>query len=212
MDFKKVVKKPNNRSKRNYVNLTENDVKKYLDDLYKNGLVHSFNNMHDYSKLNNKVKVIIVGTLTPKAGRDIGYFYMANNDMYTMLGKYFNEDLDKYKTSTSDKKQLQNYLYNKGIAFMDVVGSAIQCPMDSAEDSDIGYFNLDYDNFRKITSSNIKFITTSDAAYEAFCRISEKLNKSWWINPNNIKQCQLFHYYKSFDINMWHDTLQKFGV
>jgi len=156
----------------------QEDVKKYCEVNSKNYNI-SFNFNHP--EIDEITKVIIVGTFTPKNGRDNGYFYSSKrNEMYKILDNFFYE-VRNIKTKFSEIKneivnspkninkinELKNELKKYNIALLDVIDLAVS-PDDSASDDDIEMFNLDYDTFNKYSRTKAVFICNSRNAESAF--------------------------------------------
>ncbi len=126
------------------------------------------------TKISNTTKVIIVGTITPHRGK--GYFYTANNRMYEkILDRYFNkssfEKIRQAIINTDNKIERKNNiskmkkeLNKKGIAFLDVIKSAIRIK-ENASDKAIVLCSIDDMAFQKIKQHpNIEIICTSQLA------------------------------------------------
>lgn len=121
----------------------------------------SFNYDTTYEK--GKTKFLIVGTYTPKDGRDVGYFYCSkDNPQYELIDLGFDDgkSLAKKKGFVN---QIKNILISRGIALLDVVKTAISRD-DSASDEDILFYSLDYDAFQKIDFSGVKIVANSGNA------------------------------------------------
>lgn len=197
------------------MNFINYGIKKYKDYSRKDvinalkeiSIVRSFNNKNDFELINKKIKVVIVGTLTPEEGRKRGYFYTANKTkMYDILDSYFgNTNFTDYKHDFIDYKKLQEQIYSKGIAFMDIVDTAIVAPANSSEDADISYFNLDYSSFKKIKNDSIVFICNSKNSEAGFKEICIKLNKDKWFE--NHEYVKLFRGYQKRE---WDNILRKY--
>lgn len=155
--------------------------------------------------ITSKTKVIIVGTLTPPAGRKNGYFYSApKNCVYKLLDNFFkiknnNTNFVQYKENLINAinaqkgiyiKQIKNELKNNSIAFLDIIDTAI-ASTTSYKDDEIAIFNLDYNSFKNVLNrqQDIVFLCTSKkAVYGLHCILDQLCNVSSAINTNKYPQ------------------------
>lgn len=146
------------------------------------------------TNLSDNTKIVIVGTLTPKRGREMGFYYSSpTNHMLDILDTYFlekhiNTNLKtiKNKLIKSPKnneviQELKSELTRLGIALLDVVDTAIASDL-VASDDEILYFNLDYNAFNNIPNSNLVFICNSRNAECALNIIAKNINKNFTID------------------------------
>lgn len=161
----------------------------------KGGSFHSFNK--DYRLANKNTKVIIVGTITSPQGRGINkdFYYMSPyNPMYRILDSYFKTtSFVKYKKE-GNIKGIINELNEKGIAFLDVIGSCSN-KKNSSLDDDLEDIKLDYDSFKGI-DEHIVLIANSKNAYGALLKIVGRNHLK-----NEIKYVYGFRFYKQDDWN-----------
>lgn len=171
-----------------FYNNSQDDIIRYSNKNNKK-FSNSFN--YNHPEINEDTKVIIVGTFTPKNGRDNGYFYSSKrNEMYKILDTFFNE-VKNIKTNFSEIKnqivlspknenkinELKLQLKKYNIALLDVIDLAVS-PDDSASDDDIEMFNLDYNTFKKYNNSKAVFICNSRNAESALNYIIQKNNSN----------------------------------
>ena len=132
---------------------------------------NSFNELtlNPLSNLNliDNAKIFIVGTLTPTSGKKYGYFYMSDNPnqyQYRILDDAFNDKKslqeEKKKLINNPKsvdiiKNIEEILYAKKIAFIDVVKEAY-VKNGSSKDDDIKEYVLDIDSFEEILDKTSK--------------------------------------------------------
>ena len=163
------------------------------------GTYHSFNNT--YHLVSVATKVIIVGTITSPQGRGLNkdFYYMSPyNPMYRIIDNYYQSinkpsNLVKYKKEGNIKALIEE-LFNKGVAFIDVIKSCNN-PKNSSLDDELEDILLDYDAFKDI-SKDIVLIANSKNAYGALLKIAE-LNHL----ENTIKYVYGFRFYKQDDWN-----------
>ena len=153
-------------------------------------LVESFNSHHCVT---GKTNIIIVGTITPPEGVKNGYFYTAPfNKIYGYIEEARNVSLKKQKellkNATDGEKRkivddIKKILEGQGIAFLDVMGSAIrkEGKETSCADSDIQYCTLakkDFEQaFNRIPESNkVRVICNSKEAQRKYQKLRESLS------------------------------------
>ncbi len=155
----------------------------------------SFNDLTSKELLQN-AKHIIVGTLTPKSGRDVGYFYCADNSnqrQFKLIDEWKNDGycLEQKRQelikSSKNKKvidEINKLLFKRKIAFLDVVKEAIAPDNDPRDDAIIEYL-LDKDRFLDVYNNNpeVVFIANSKNAKE----VLEYIFKNFHIENVNIK-------------------------
>jgi len=161
-----------------FENNTQSDVKEYCK---KNNKKYNNSFNFNHPEIDETTKVIIIGTFTPKNGRDNGYYYCSKrNEMYKILDTFF-YDVKNIKTRFSEIKaelvenpknndkinELKNEFKKYNIALLDVLDYAVS-PDDSPADDDIEFFNLDYKTFNKYKNSKAVFICNSRNAESAF--------------------------------------------
>jgi len=159
-------------------NETNFDVQKVKDRAIKDKTetAENFNHLYDDYKINtDKVTKIIVGTFTPWLGRKRGFFYSSDKEGYTnptfgYVDAYLNngghlqtlkEKLIKSPQNPDILKQIINYLVSNNIIFLDVIKCISDKEEKSAADSDIKYFCLDADSFKKYLNREIVFFPNS---------------------------------------------------
>lgn len=197
-----------------FENLSRNDITK-IKSSTNYSLCHSFN--YD-SNINKNTKLVIVGTLTPKKGRAVGYFYSSpTNRMFEILDSYFlsKNQQSNLKTIKSqliknphDKnviQQLKNELHKHQIALLDVIDYTVASDL-TASDDEIIKFNLDYKTFETIKNRNIIFVCNSRNAEFALNIISNKLNKNFQIDFAP----QIWRKSKQAIQQRWNDILSKY--
>lgn len=154
-------------------------------------ICHSFNYI---SNITNHTRVVIVGTLTPKKGRQNGYFYTSPaNRMFEILDTYF-KSKNKDSNLISIKKQLllnpnddtiieslKTELSKNGVALLDVVDHAIASTANASDDEIIN-FNLDFHTFKKIINEKIVYICNSRNAEYALNIISKHNHQNMQID------------------------------
>ena len=154
----------------------------------------SFNKLTIDNKLLDNAKFIVVGTLTPKAGRDNGFFYCSSSALqrqFSLIDNCFNDSYsleEKRQALIKTPKDLRTIndicciLKNRKIAFLDVVKEAIAKDNDPSDDKIIDYV-LDRDSFEELknVNSNVIFITNSKNAKGALEQILSDIK---WSNPN----------------------------
>lgn len=164
----------------------------------------SFNN---YSTIDEQeTKLVIVGTITPWNGKNLGYFYTSGrNKVYRILDDFFNlsgtQDSfvnlkKKLKATNNNSKKadivnlVKENLKNRKIAFVDVIKTAIREKNNSNDDKIILY-SLDLDTFKKCENVE-KFICTSKNTASCLTNIFDNLG----FNTNKIVVCpqDRFHY------------------
>ncbi len=145
----------------------------------------SFNTLVSLKLLQNATH-IIVGTLTPKNGRDVGYFYCsdsANQRQFSILdswkedGESLNQKRKALIQSPNNKKIIESInkiLFRRRLAFLDVIKEAIAPDNDPSDDSIIEYI-LDKEIFLNTykNNPNIVFIANSKNAQVALDFIFE---------------------------------------
>ena len=148
--------------------------------------VDNFNHLYDDYKINtDKVTKIIVGTFTPKQGRERGVFY--SSDKNPMCG-YIDAALKSETKLQNSKAKLQKtpqnadiikeilqHIVDNQIMFLDVIKRISDRDEESAADNDIKCFCLDKDSFEKYINRNIKFIPNSRNAEWALNKIFDEL-------------------------------------
>lgn len=145
-------------------------------------ICHSFNSD---TNIDDNTKIVIVGTLTPKKGRQNGYFYSSpSNRMFEILDTYFkSKNIDSNLGSIKKRllenpnnqdiiNQLKKELTKLHIALLDVVDTAIASTTNASDDEIID-FNLDYTTFQKYSNMEIVYICNSRNAEYALNIISE---------------------------------------
>lgn len=145
-------------------------------------ICHSFN---CDTNIDDNTKVVIVGTLTPKKGRQNGYFYSSpSNRMFEILDTYFKsknidsnliyikKQLLKNPNNQHIINQLKMELSKLHIALLDVIDTAI-ASTTNANDDEIIDFNLDYTTFQKYSNMKMVYICNSRNAEYALNIISE---------------------------------------
>lgn len=165
--------------------------------------------------LNHEAKVVIVGTITPWNGSEMGYYYTSvYNKVYSILDEYFglkntNSSLVALKkrlkkASNADKEkiidEIKDILKQQQIAFIDVIKSAIRVE-HNANDDKILLFSLDYDAFKNCDNVD-KFICTSNNAADCLKDIFRENGVNY---ANKIEICpqDRFHYKK----DRWEEVL-----
>lgn len=170
------------------------------------------------SNFDENTKIIIVGTLTPKKGRDNGYFYSSpTNRMLEILDTYF---LSKNKQSKllaiknkliqkpQDKTiiaELKSELAKNNIALLDVVKTAIASTV-TASDDEIIEFDLDYETFAKLKNQNVVYICNSLNAEYALNLIAKNNNQTMKIDYAP----QIWRRTKQIIQNRWNEVLNKY--
>lgn len=136
-------------------------------------------NLFDKNNTNNvnKIKVIIVGTITPPnkntSNHANGYFYTSErNKMYELLDNHFKNSnfkclKDKLVKNPGNQKiidSIMRELTNHQIAFLDVVKDVKSIPTSAADDK-LDNFSLDIGSFEKalctLKQKTIYFICNS---------------------------------------------------
>ena len=154
--------------------------------------------------LDSNIKCVIVGTLTPEAGRNNGYFYSSpKNVTMKILDNYFKPNSCKFadfaqKLNNNKKDKniidaIKDELTQNKIAFLDVVKDAI-ASKKSASDKKIKEFNLDITSFAKI-DDDMSFICNSRNSEYALLIILQTLIKSQNIKINNINEFEQWKNY-----------------
>lgn len=165
----------------------------------KGGTFKSFN--CDYHLINEKTKVVIVGTITSPQGRGTNkdFYYMSPyNPMYRIIDTYF-KSIGKESNFVINKKAgnisaLIDELKEKGIAFLDVIESCSN-PKNSSLDDDLEDIKLDYEAFKGI-NENIVMLVNSKNAYNALLKIADHNHLK-----NKIQYVYGFRFYKQEDWN-----------
>lgn len=154
-------------------------------------MCNSFNNLTIKSGLLDTAEYIIVGTLTPKSGRDNGYFYCSasqNQRQFKIIDEWENDskslDNERQKLIKNPKdnkiiKEIENILLERKLAFVDVIKTAIASNTNPSDNEIVDYV-LDYEIFVNILNSNrkITFVANSKNAFTALNFILEKIKKS----------------------------------
>ena len=160
----------------------------YLQQLQKSGFnnsqrstttaAHNFNDAYKNNNISINPKIIIVGTFTPKEGRNNGFFYSSNkNKMFEYINNARNTNLKKPK-GRNNKTIVQDlsFLQQERIMFLDVVEYNYDSQNLSAKDDDICFDSLDYKAFKNYLNKDILFICNSHNAYKSFLKILDKYN------------------------------------
>lgn len=175
----------------------------------------SFNNISNFDE---NTKIIIVGTLTPKKGRDNGYFYSSpTNRMLEILDTYFLSKNKQSKLLAIKNKLIQNpqdksiieelkkELTKNNLAFLDVVKTAI-ASSTTASDDEIIEFDLDYETFAKLKNQNVVYICNSLNAEYALNIIAKNNNQDMKIDYAP----QIWRRTKQIIQNRWNEVLNKY--
>lgn len=165
----------------------------------------------------NDTKIIIVGTITPWNGTELGYFYTSNrNKVYRILDDYFENTraenslviLKKQlasKTENSQReiiiKEIQTILTKYKVAFLDVIKSSIR-QKQNARDDKILMFNLDFESFSKLNYIE-KFICTSKNTKKCL----ELIFDSFGYDKSKIVVCN--QGWPQYRWEIWKDELDK---
>lgn len=127
--------------------------------------------------VNENTKLIIVGTITPPNGN--GYYYTSKyNRIYGYIDEALGTELKEMKKRLieGDKSaidSIKNCIADKGIAFIDVIESAIRVK-SSSKDEDIKCCTLDYKSFEFLQEgTNYTIICNSKDAQECFQKICD---------------------------------------
>lgn len=159
--------------------------------------VPSFNSHPKNNYLNENIKYIVVGTLTPFDGRENGYFYAAkNNSQIKMIDYAFeNKKLqEKYELLSNNKKncdvidEIISILNDRKIAFLDVIKEGFSPnQIGCAKDELIYPFILDKESFRKLIqkNKNVNFICNSRFSEEALVTILSSIKKDMTCDNNH---------------------------
>ena len=154
----------------------------------------SFNKLTVENKLLDNAKFIVVGTLTPKAGRDNGFFYCSSSALqrqFSLIDNCFNDGYSleekrqaiiKNPKDTRTINDICDILKNRKIAFLDVIKEAIAKDNDPSDDKIIDYV-LDRNSFKELknVNFNVVFIANSNNARIALKQILSDIE---WLNPN----------------------------
>lgn len=136
-----------------FINYTESDVHRY--DATNNSTDVSFDRSFNCETVANKnTKLVIVGTYTPKMGRENGYYYCSSrkNNMYHIIDNYFGlngellerkEYLLKHPKDANSINEIKNILSELQIAFIDVIDYAVSSNNNASDD--VECFSLDRD-------------------------------------------------------------------
>lgn len=175
----------------------------------------SFNNISNFDE---NTKIIIVGTLTPKKGRNNGYFYSSpTNRMLEILDTYFlsknkqsqllaiKNQLMKNPQDESIIEELKNELAKNNIAFLDVVKTAISSTI-TASDDEIFEFDLDFETFAKLKNQNVVYICNSLNAEYALNIIAKNNHQDMKIDYAP----QIWRRTKQIIQNRWNEVLNKY--
>ena len=173
----------------------------------------SFNKLSMQLFKKNKIRYLIVGTLTPPEGRKNGYFYTASkNKMFRYIDSSFNDGLylEQQKTNRNEIKKI---LCERQIAFLDVVNEAIVLKRSSRDD-DILSYTLDYNQFKKILFKNqeIKIAVNSknaEAGFKQICNELKKYNIKYELIPQNIRGNYNIYENEASLINKWKSFFDK---
>lgn len=170
------------------------------------------------SNFNENTKVIIVGTLTPKKGRDNGYFYSSpSNRMLEILDAYFlsknrpsnllsiKNELIKNPKDTAIIEELKSELSKNNIALLDVIKTAIASTI-TASDEEIIEFDLDFETFDKLKNQNVVYICNSRNAEYALNKIAKNNNQDMKIDYAP----QICRRKKEIIQNRWNEVLNKY--
>ena len=176
-----------------FINYTESDVHRY--DATNNSTDVSLGRSFNYETVaNENTKLVIVGTYTPKKGRENGYYYCSSrkNNMYHIIDNYFGlngellerkEYLLKHPKDANSINEIKNILKELQIAFIDVVDYAVSSNRSASDDA-IDCFCLDRDIFCKVNDNAIIICNSrnSEYAYEAmFSNKSPKYAPQQWL-------------------------------
>lgn len=202
-----------NTNVKKFKDFKEADVKNYwsANQNRDESLDRSYNCNH--SKIDNSIRVIIVGTYTPIKGRENGYYYSApKNSMYEILDTYFKVSnfvnlKNDLLLSPKDKiviDKIKAELRKRHISLLDVLDYAVSSNT-SASDDKITCFNLDYNTFKNIPE-NVVFVANSRNAEKALKQI-KKVNDL----KNTIDYApQILWKKKDIKQKRWDDVLQKY--
>lgn len=170
------------------------------------------------SNFNENTKVIIVGTLTPKKGRDNGYFYSSpSNRMLEILDAYFlsknrpsnllsiKNELIKNPKDTAIIEKLKSELSKNNIALLDVIKTAIASTI-TASDDEIIEFDLDFETFAKLKNQNVIYICNSLNAQYALEIIAKNNHQDMKIDYAP----QIWRRTKQIIQNRWNEVLNKY--
>ena len=171
----------------------------------------SFNDATTYEK--GKTKYIIVGTYTPKEGRDAGYFYCSKSNSQYELIDYGFHDGEKLLDKKGSVNQIKNTLKERKIAFLDVVKTAISRD-DSSSDDDIVFYSLDYEAFRTVDFSGVKIAANSKNAEFRLTQIlmkngDEEIIRRIKLIPQNIRGNWKVAKDKKTLMSMWSEFFNK---
>lgn len=144
--------------------------------------------MNKHKLINDKTKLLIVGTITPPDGA--GFFYTSkHNKLYGYIDDSLNTNLknkkNKLRECDSDNeradivKQMKKELNQVGISFVDVAKYVIR-KEGSSNDSDIKYIVLDYQSFDNISKVQHVICNSKDAK-ECFDAITNNRYKSEYL-------------------------------
>lgn len=140
---------------------------------------NNFNNIYGKNRISKIPEIIIVGTFTPKEGRDNGFFYSSKkNKMFDYINNARNINLLKPKGKNA--KVIANnisLLQQENIMFLDVVEYNYDSQNSSAKDDDINFNSLDYNAFVNYLNKDILFICNSHNAYQSFEKIIEEYKR-----------------------------------
>lgn len=161
--------------------------KEYESVVVENGF-EKMSSMNKHTLINDKTRLLIVGTITPPDGT--GFFYTSkHNKLYGYIDDSLNTNLKKKKkelrecNSDDDRadivEQIKKELNQVGISFIDVAKYVIR-KEGSSKDTDIKHIVLDYEAFKNI--SKIKHvICNSRDAKECFDAITNNRYESEYL-------------------------------
>ena len=194
-----------------FINYTESDVHRYFAT--NNSTDVSFGRSFNYETVaNENTKLVIVGTYTPKKGRDNGYYYCSSrkNNMYLIIDDYFGlngellerkEYLFNHQRDANSINEIKNILKELKIAFVDVIDYAISSNNNASDDA-IECFSLDRDVFNIVTDSTIIVCNSRNSEY-AYKKMfpnkqSEYVPQQWICKPYEVIYSR------------WEDVLDKY--
>ncbi|MBQ8426003.1 MAG: hypothetical protein IJX17_08340 [Clostridia bacterium] len=174
---------------RQILNISNTELISYLNEIYKKinadkfEIVNCFNNE---SVLNNKTKVLILGSITSISGIKNGYFYTSDTNQTMKLldsilqsnkkpikFESIKQELISARKNGEEMKpiveKLKNELTNENIAFLDVIECCIR-PKNSSLDDDI-IISIPYCKsklYEQIKNSNLKAIFTNSTFVENY--------------------------------------------
>lgn len=158
--------------------------KEYESVVVENGFEKK-SSMNKHKLINDKTKLLIVGTITPPDGT--GFFYTSkHNRLYGYIDDSLNTSLknkkNKLRECNSDGEraniveQMKKELNEVGISFIDVAKYVIR-KEGSSNDSDIKYIVFDYHSFDNISKVQHVICNSKDAK-ECFNAITDNRYES----------------------------------